>query len=372
MDKTLTCPPIIDLRLLHYFLALANHGSISAAASALGLAQPSVSENITKLEKRLNIQLAIRGPRGITLTEAGLALARQGKELIDAAERLAQEVSAIAGDVRGHVAVGLPPSLSILLSVPLAETVYTELSSVRLHVVGGLSGDILEWVASGRLDLGCVYENPDSAVFESHPILIEELFIVSAPDNLPRICSETGSRSVSAEALSGLPLVMPSAPHGARRFLERFARANRINLNVAIEMDSLPQIIEMVSRASAYTVLPHAAVARAVEAGELALIKINNSRLQRTAYLTRKRSGTASAASLAVRRTMLKIIREMIERFKLEASLTPYALAELGETASANKAPGLEEKRAETRASRRPQREAAPDRTRKAKIASPS
>jgi LysR family nitrogen assimilation transcriptional regulator len=322
--------PVIDLRQLHYFLALANYGSISAAASVLGLAQPSVSENITKLEKKLNVQLAIRGPRGVTLTEAGLTLASQGRDLIDAAQHLAENVCQIASEVRGPVSIGLPPSLSLLLSVPLAETVYSELPNVRLHLAEGMSGHVLEWVESEKLDMGCVYESPDSTIFESHPILVEELFIVSAPDNLPIGCSDTGQLSVTVSALGDLPFVMPSLPHGARRIVERFARANRIHVNVVTEMDSLPHIVEMVNRASAYTILPQAAVARAVDAGQLVLIKIAEPTFTRTAYLTRKRSRPASAASLSVQRTMIKIIKEVIERYKLEASLTSYALAELG------------------------------------------
>jgi len=326
--------PVIDLRQLHYFLALANHGSISAAASVLGLAQPSVSENITKLEKKLNVQLAIRGPRGVTLTEAGLALARQGRGLIDAAQHLAVNICQIASEVRGPVSVGLPPSLSLLLSVPLAETIFSEFPNIRLHVAEGMSGHVFDWIENEKLDIGCVYESPDSMTFESHPVLVEELFIVSAPDNLPKGCADANGLTLPVEALAKLPLVMPSLPHGARRVLERFARANRVNLDVITEIDSLPRIVEMVSRASAYTVLPHAAVAPAVEAGQLVLIRLDDPAFTRTAYLTRKRCRPATAASLAVQKAMIGIIKEVIERYKLSASLTPFALSEIGVSAN--------------------------------------
>ena len=69
---------LLNFRQLSYFLALAEHGSISAAASAMNMAQPSLSENIAKLEKMLDVQLAIRGTRGIQMTEAGMELARRG------------------------------------------------------------------------------------------------------------------------------------------------------------------------------------------------------------------------------------------------------------------------------------------------------
>lgn len=63
--------PEIDIKHVHYFQMLAKHGSISKAAHALGLAQPSLSEHIARLETRLNTKLAIRGPRGITMTSNG-------------------------------------------------------------------------------------------------------------------------------------------------------------------------------------------------------------------------------------------------------------------------------------------------------------
>lgn len=332
MHKTDSAVPVLDLRQLHYFIALADHGSISAAAAALGLAQPSVSENIAKLEQRLNTQLAIRGPRGVTLTEAGRTLANEGRGLLSAAALLADNVRQIGGEIRGPVSIGFPPSLSLMLSVPLAETVHSELPNVRLHVAEGMSGNIFEWIETEKLDMGCVYVSPDSAVFETHAIMSEELFLVTASDNLPAEPDESGRVTVTVEALRDLPLVMPSLPQGARRVVERYARAHGVGLNVVIEMDSLPQIIEIVQRASACTVLPHAAVAGLVASGQLALIHLEPP-LLRTAYLTRKRSRPASSASIAVQATMMKIIQEIIDRYRLKAELTDFAREQLARSA---------------------------------------
>lgn len=77
--KTVDTAPTVDLRQIYYFIALADHGSISAAAEALGMAQPSLSENMAKLERRLNVKLALRAARGVELTEAGRALAARGR-----------------------------------------------------------------------------------------------------------------------------------------------------------------------------------------------------------------------------------------------------------------------------------------------------
>ena len=84
--------PAIDIKHVYYLMMLDQLGSISKAANALGVAQPSLSENITRLEKKLNTRLAIRSPRGVTLTEAGRYLALEGKSLVDVADKITKTV----------------------------------------------------------------------------------------------------------------------------------------------------------------------------------------------------------------------------------------------------------------------------------------
>lgn len=319
--------PVLDLRQLHYFLALAEHGSISSAAAVLGMAQPSLSENISKLEKKLEVQLAIRGVRGVQLTEAGEALAKLGREVVRSADALVEDIRQLGGEARGPVSIGLPPSLSLLLSVPLVETIQNEHPQIRLHVAEAMSGHITEWIGNHQLDLGCVYEVPESAQFAVQPILTEELFLVTAPDNWRGEIGPDGRsiKPISAAALQELPMVLTSLTHGARKLAERFARGIGIQLNVITEIDSLTHIIEMVSRASAYTLLTHAAVVNQVAAGTLALVPIEEPTIRRTAYLVRKRSRPISRASVAVEAALMTVIKEMVERYKLEASIPSEA-----------------------------------------------
>jgi len=134
---------------------------------------------------------------------------------------------------------------------------------------------------------------------------------------------DSGQYVLEASRLAELPLAMPSAPHTARLAVERFAQSLGQELNIAMEIDSLSQILEMVARASAYTVLPHAPVAEAVAAGKLALVRIISPSFFRTVYLTRKRSRPVTQASLAVENTFIQVMQGMIERYNLSARLTP-------------------------------------------------
>ncbi|NKC04943.1 LysR family transcriptional regulator [Ochrobactrum haematophilum] len=101
-------PPALNLRQLYYFLTLADHGSISAAADSLGMAQPSLSENIAKLERSLGVKLAIRGARGVELTEAGVALTARGKQILQMSESMVEGVQSIGTSTTGQVTVALP------------------------------------------------------------------------------------------------------------------------------------------------------------------------------------------------------------------------------------------------------------------------
>ncbi len=287
------------------------------------MAQPSLSENIAKLEKKLDVKLAIRGVRGIQLTEAGMVLAKQGREILRDVDKLVEEIRQLSGEARGPVSVGLPPSLSILLSVPLLETIHSEHPHVRLHIAEAMSGDILDWISADRLDVGCVYEVSDSAPYSFEPILTEQLFLVTAPDNWAGELGPDGVavEPISASRLQEWPLVLTSSTHGARKLQEKTARSIGIHLNVVAEIDSLPHIVEMVGRASAYTILSHGAVINQVAAGTLALVPIEEPAIQRTAYLVRKRARPVTRASVVVESCIKTIIREMVDRYKLKAIL---------------------------------------------------
>lgn len=315
--------PDVELRHLGYFVAIAEAGTISGAAGRLGIAQPSLSEVLVRLEKQVGIQLVIRSARGAQLTEAGAKLADLSRDLLRGTASALDEVRHLGGEPRGQVAIGLPPSLSLLLGVPLVESVRQAFPLVKLRVVEAMSGYVRQWVTSEHVDLGGIYEGQDCSHLTSQALLREELFLVTAPDNWPPSLGNAGGVSDTIEfaALSELPLILPSRPHGLRELLERQARLAGVELNVVTEMDALRQITTIVDRASAYTVLPHAAVMGEVEQGRLALIHITKPLTHRTAYMVRKKGRPVSRASQAVENMIANILKELVHRHSLKARL---------------------------------------------------
>jgi LysR family nitrogen assimilation transcriptional regulator len=316
-------PSALDLRQLEYFIAVADSGTISRASAQLGIAQPTLSEALLRFERQLGVKLLIRGVRGIELTEAGSVLAEYGRNILRSVEHALTDVRQHDSAIQGMVSIALPPSLSQLLTVPLAESVHLDYPKLKLHITEGNSGHVGEWVKNEQVDIGVVYEGIDLSDLSSRLLLTEELFLISAPDNWP---PETdivgvGTDYVEFAAMAELPMMLPSQPHGLRELIDRQAKTFGVQLNVILEIDPLRPLITMLDRASGYSVLSHAAVAREVIDGRVVLIPIRNPSLQRAAYLVRKYGRPVSRSVLAVESMVVLLVAEAIERLKLNATL---------------------------------------------------
>lgn len=313
----------LDLRQLEYFLAIAEFGTISRASQQLSISQPTLSEALVRFERQLGVKLVIRGVRSIELTEAGRALAEHGRIVVRSIEHALADVRQRDSEVQGNVSVALPPSLSQLLTVPLAESLHLDFPELNLHVAEGNSGHVADWVKSEQVDIGVVYEGIDFSELNSRLLLTEELFLISAPDNWPpeRSCEGIGKDYLEFSALAQLPLMLPSRPHGLRELLDRHAKACGIEFDVMLEIDPLRPLIKLLDRASGYSVLSHAAVASEVSEGRVVLISIRNPSLQREAFLVRKRGRPVSRPMLAVEAMLTSLVVEATERLKLKATL---------------------------------------------------
>lgn len=315
--------PLVELRQLHHLAVLARCESISGAAAQLGIAQPSLSELLARMEARLGFRLVIRQGRGIQMTEAGLQLALRARALLADVEEAVNDARGLDRDALGSITVGIPPSLGMILSVPLAETVQTEFPGIRLHIVEGLSGDLADWVASGRLDFACMLGGPVAGSLIQQTVATEQLFLVTASDNWDSSFGPDGvaKEAVPLEDLHNYPMAMPSSRHGARREIDVALRGAGGRLTVRVEIDSLPQIVALVDRASAYALLPRAAVLQQVANGRLALVP-TEPKLERSIHIVRDRARPVSRAAEAVEETVKMILRETIDRHHLEAAMT--------------------------------------------------
>lgn len=293
-------------------MAIADQGSLSAAANQIGIAQPSLSQHMKALEERLGVTLLARSPRGVTLTEAGEVLLDHARDILAALDRASEDVRLAGSEPQGQVTFGLPSSVSMVLSVPLAETLRVELPKVHFRASEAMSGHIRDWLEDQSLDLAILYDVNALRHMHSRQILIEDLYFFSAPDAWPLDTPpDTPARLAD---IARHDLVLPSPSHGLRAMIDRFAKSAGIVLNVWLEMDALTQIKELVSRGSAFTILAPASAQDRVERGELVAAPITDPVLRRPVYIVKNPSKRLTRATVEVERITTTVIADLVDR----------------------------------------------------------
>ena len=153
-------PPLaMDLKQLEYFVAVVDLGGFSHASRLLRVAQPAISRQVRGLEVELRQNLLLRNGRGAVPTEAGTRLLDHARSILQQIERARREVDEAKGAPVGHVAIGLPPTLALVLTAPIVREFRRRYPKATVSIVEGLSVNILEWVVVGRADVGILY-NP--------------------------------------------------------------------------------------------------------------------------------------------------------------------------------------------------------------------
>lgn len=302
----------MDIKQLKYFIAIAEEGSLSAASSRLHVAQPSLSQHVIKVEEELGVKLIERSPRGIVLTESGQILLKHARDITASMEVCRESVRQSAGVPQGPVTIGIPGSVSMVLSVPLAETVRVELPNVKLRAIEAMSGYIKTWLEDQSIDLGFLYEIDDLKHCTTQHLVSEDLHFFSAPDNWPLAVSP--GTPVALRDIQNLDLILPSQHHGLRQTIERYARQADCEMNVVIEMDALTQIKELVARGSGYTILTPAAAYDRIKRGELVHSRIIEPVIPRAVYLVRNQSRPMTQACRAVERLTIDVVNDLIRR----------------------------------------------------------
>ena len=284
----------MELRQLRYFVRIVELGSMGRAALDLGVGTPALSQQISRLEGELSTRLLQRTATGVLPTDAGLAFFRQAQLAIRHADAAAQ--AARQARLAGHVSIGLAPSTSGVLALPLLEAMRERYPDVRLRVVESLSGNLATMLNARQLDLAVLFETDGARRWSVLPLLDERLFVIGRRD-LPGMPT---SRSVRIARLASLPLVLPSGTHGLRAILDAAFARERCAPHVVLEIDGLAVLMDAVRAGLAATIQPGAATVR-LPADEMARIELAESSARRRNLLASLSDDELSPAALAAR-----------------------------------------------------------------------
>jgi LysR family tcuABC transcriptional regulator len=271
------------------------------------LVQSALSQQISRLEGELATRLLQRTSKGAVPTEAGMAFFREAQLALrhaDQATRAAHEAR-----LSGTVSVGLAPTTASVLGLPLMRAMGERHPYVRLHMVETLSGHLSNMLNARQLDLAVLFETRPARRWSVTPLLEEKLFLI-------------GSRAGTAGAapaklrvaqLAGVPLILPTGPHGLRSTLDAaFARA-RVRPQVVAEIDSLAMLMDAVDAGLGCTLQPWAALGRFPDAGErFRLSEISDPQARRLNSLCSLSDDELSPAALAARVVLAECARQLV------------------------------------------------------------
>jgi LysR family nitrogen assimilation transcriptional regulator len=291
----------MDLKQLEYFARVAELGSFTRAAAVLGVAQPALSRQVRLLEVELRQNLLLRNGRGVTTTDAGKMLLEHARGILHQFERAREDMGRVRGALAGRVAVGLPPSMAKMLTVPLTREFRKRLPSASLSISEGLSHSMQEWLQAGRLDIALLYNPQASPEIETSPLLEEELFLISLKGR------KNPATAITLRDLAGLPLVMPGRPNAIRMLVESEMAGIGCRPDVTLEIDGIAAILDLVADGAGHAVLPRYAVGTSATPAAYHVRPIVKPRLGSKLMLATSSRRTSTRTQQA----MLELIRDV-------------------------------------------------------------
>jgi len=299
------------LHQLRCFLASYEHGSFTAAAVELGIAQPSLSEQIRLLERSLGVPLFHRAGRGVVPTESGSALRPHAERTLEAAEAGRRAVASVRSLETGTIRFGIFGTARLYLGSTLVADVLARYPGVRVELVGQNSAEVREELRRGRVEAAMIALPVADDGMSVRPVAREELvFVSSHPERL--------DSPVTARQLADAQLVLPETTwrteDSTRVALSALVQRSGRVLHTRIEVEDVETALELVGRGVADSVLPQGVVSElaprlAPRAGWVSL----RPRLYDTLAIVHRRDAVLSPATRLIVELAVARIREVTE-----------------------------------------------------------
>lgn len=241
----------MQIRLLEYFVALANERHFARAAQACSVTQPTLSSGIAALEQQLGKRLVIRERRFMGLTPEGEAMLPWARQVIAAYEGMGQAVEAISGPLRGEVRLGVIPA-ALPATGGLVKAVCRRHPELTINVRSLTSRQIEQGLAAFDLDAGLTYldhEPPANVI--SVPLYVEHyMFVARAGSRFDR-CETADLAEVVREPLCLLHQGMQN-----RRILDVHLATRGLTPRPHAIADSYVALLAMVESGGFATIIP--------------------------------------------------------------------------------------------------------------------
>ncbi len=269
----------MELRDLEYFRVVAQHGHFGRAADKLGLTQPALSKSVARLEATVGARLFERTPRGVVLTQVGVALIERATHIHSAVDGALREVRDLSSGVSGHLRIGTVPTAGEHLLPSACAELLRGSSRLFIQVVVGHSDVLLAALGRGELDL--VYGSfPEPRITGmTYESLGEDVLTVFTRKRH----ALTQVRRIELKQFSDFRWALPNASVTSRRALERALQTCGMPApDVALESNSTQVLLAAVARSDLVGYLPTGVIRASGVMRELALLDVASLRIERS------------------------------------------------------------------------------------------
>lgn len=301
----------MDMRQLKYFVQIVESGSLSKASRQLCIAQPALSQQMTRLEDEVGKPLLVRSSRGVTATENGEALYHHARFILRQLDQAVSVARQEHAHISGRVNLGMAPTTVCALGLPLVKHLNANYPGIVLNVVEAMSGHLEHMTRLGELDLAVLFSQTAALDLGVEPLLEEDLFVI-LPHDSQKIAPHR--RDITLQELAALPLILPSPGHGLRRRISlEFERAN-LTVDPVAEIDSLPLLMHCVADGLGVTIKPMAAVYALQNTPEQwRCLRISDAPMVRRNYLYTPPPEKMSQAAIVVREELKLVAQTLVE-----------------------------------------------------------
>jgi LysR family nitrogen assimilation transcriptional regulator len=300
----------METRYLRSFLKIAETGSITRAAESLGISQPSLSQQLLRLEDEIGVNLFSRTARGVTLTDSGRLFQEHARQLLRVVDTAVEEIRHLDDDPVGDVILAVPHSISRIAGVLLFETMLRRAPHVRFRLVEAMTAQTWGWLEDGKIDLGILnYLGPRRGL-SFRRLASEELYLVGPGSKF----GTTGDMpDVAMSDLADLPMLLPGLPHGLRQLIDQEAARYGVTLKVFRDMDVIAHLGTLIAAGHGYSILPLSAIADDLVAGRVSIARIEKGAMLRSVSLVRNSGQVVTHASVRCEDVIAEVLAKLID-----------------------------------------------------------
>ena len=259
---------------LKYVCAIADTGSFSRAAERCHVAQPSLSQQVLKLEEDLGAKLFDRLGRSVRLTEAGRAFLPHARSILHQMEAARSGVEDKRTDVRGSVSVGVIPTIAPYLMPQCVAAFSKKYADAKLRIVEETTPVLVESLRNLAIDLAILSLPLKHKEFEIFQLQTEPLFAV-----LPRGHARASAKSLALKDLRGESFVLLRDGHCFRDVSVAACTRAKVDPRIAFESGQFSSLLGMVAAGVGVSLVPEMAVDRAAECS---FVRISDTQASRT------------------------------------------------------------------------------------------